>query len=845
VRPGENLLGLAQSPLWGLVRSAQSEYPDRLLLVDVDDRQSSGAALVDALRTGEPQLALRGGTVFAPRIARAGTDLLKVPAGIGQWRLHAGDRGTLEDLSLVPHPQAMDPLQAGQVRIGVRTAGLNFRDVMVTLGLVSFDSEAQKAVGGECAGVVLECGPGVKGLARGDRVMGMFSGLGSVLVADQRLLVQVPTDWSFAQAASMPVAFLTACYGLVDLAALQSEERLLIHAATGAVGIIAMQLARHLGAEVFGTASPAKWQTLRSLGVDDTHIASSRTLEFRERFLEQTDRRGMDVILDSLAGEFVDASLELLPNGGRFIEMGKTDIRDPQEITDRWPGVLYRAFDVFEAGPERMQEMLNELTELVESGALEPPPIEAWDVRRAPEALRFMSQARHIGKLVLSLPVNVEPEGTVLITGGTGTLGALLAGHLVREHGVRHLLLVSRSGERSDGVGELLAQLRGLGAEVGVAACDVSEREELARLLDSVPPEHPLCGVVHAAGVLDDGVVGSLTADSLDAVLAPKADAAWHLHELTERMDLSMFVLFSSAAGALGTPGQANYAAANAFLDALAAHRRALGLPGVSLAWGLWEEASSLTGDLREVDIGRMARSGMRALASEEGLRLFDHALETGESMVLPVALDLRALRTQARMGVLPPLFEDLVQVSARASDRKAGSLARRLAATPEPEREGVTLELVRAQVATVLGHSSAEAIDPKRTFKELGFDSLAAVELRNRLNAATGLRLSPTLVFDYPTPAVFTEYLLGEFDLGLTGQATAEAELDRFEDLLSEIASNDARRVKIAARLQTLLARLGDRASEDDLEGGGDIDFEAASDDEMFELIDGELGGV
>jgi acyl carrier protein len=350
---------------------------------------------------------------------------------------------------------------------------------------------------------------------------------------------------------------------------------------------------------------------------------------------------------------------------------------------------------------------------------------------------------------------------------------------------------------------------------------------------------------VHAAGVLDDGVVGSLTADSLDAVLAPKADAAWHLHELTERMDLSMFVLFSSAAGALGTPGQANYAAANAFLDALAAHRRALGLPGVSLAWGLWEEASSLTGDLREVDIGRMARSGMRALASEEGLRLFDHALETGESMVLPVALDLRALRTQARMGVLPPLFEDLVQVSARASDRKAGSLARRLAATPEPEREGVTLELVRAQVATVLGHSSAEAIDPKRTFKELGFDSLAAVELRNRLNAATGLRLSPTLVFDYPTPAVFTEYLLGEFDLGLTGQATAEAELDRFEDLLSEIASNDARRVKIAARLQTLLARLGDRASEDDLEGGGDIDFEAASDDEMFELIDGELGGV
>jgi acyl transferase domain-containing protein/NADP-dependent 3-hydroxy acid dehydrogenase YdfG len=365
---------------------------------------------------------------------------------------------------------------------------------------------------------------------------------------------------------------------------------------------------------------------------------------------------------------------------------------------------------------------------------------------------------------------------TVLITGGTGTLGAMLARHLVREHGVDRLLLVSRSGPRAEGAAELRAELEGLGASVEIAAGDVCARGDLEELLGAIPAAHPLGVVVHAAGTLEDGVIGSLSARGLREALAAKADGAWHLHELTGQLALRSFVLFSSAAGTFGNPGQGAYAAANTFLDALAAHRRAQGLPAVSLAWGLWERASGMTGGLSETDIARMARAGVGALGSEEGLRLFDRALGTGEALLLPIPLDFKVLRAHARLGVLSGLFGELVSVPKRRLGDEGRTLARRLAATPEPEREGVVLELVRAQVASVLGHASPEAIDTQRSFKDLGFDSLTAVELRNRLNAATGLRLPATLVFDYPSTAAIAEHLLGEISGVRLGAGVAGA---------------------------------------------------------------------
>ena len=518
---------------------------------------------------------------------------------------------------MVAAPEVLGELGVGEVRVGVRAAGLNFRDVLIALGMYP----GVAMVGGEGAGVVLEVGPGVEGLCVGDRVMGVLpGGFGPVSVTDHRLVVRVPEGWSFVQAASVPTVFLTAYYALVDLAGLGGGERVLVHAAAGGVGMAAVQLAGVLGAEVFGTASEGKWGALGGLGLDGAHIASSRSLGFGERFLEATGGGGVDVVLNSLAGEYVDASLGLLPGGGRFIEMGKTDVRDPEVVAELHPGVAYRAFELGEAGPERIQGMLGELVGLFERGALGLLPVRVWDVRRAREAFRFMSQARHVGKIVLTLPRVLDPGRSVLVTGGTGVLGGLVARHLVVEHGARSVVLASRRGPEAPGAERLRSELEGLGARVSVVACDVSDRGEVRELLEGVPGEFPLGAVVHAAGALDDGVIGSLSPERLDGVLAAKADAAWYLHELTSDLDLDAFVLFSSAAGTLGSPGQGNYAAANAFLDALAGYRCARGLAGTSIAWGLWEQESELSSSLGERGVARLARAGVLALSERGGV---------------------------------------------------------------------------------------------------------------------------------------------------------------------------------------------------------------------------------
>ncbi|MFF2120290.1 SDR family NAD(P)-dependent oxidoreductase [Kitasatospora sp. NPDC058184] len=758
--PGEAVTALACAPLWGLVRSAQSENPDRIVLVDLDGTAASAAALPAALATGEPQLALREGTVLAARLARAATSGALTPPAGEPWRLDTTGRGTLDNLVLAACPDTLEPLAPGHVRVALRAGGLNFRDVLNALGM--YPGQAG-LLGNEGAGVVLEVAGDVTALAPGDRVMGMFAGsFGTTAVTDHRLLVRIPRGWDFTEAASTPIVFLTAYYALKDLAGLRPGESVLVHAAAGGVGMAAVQLARHLGAEVYGTASQGKWDALRPLGLDDAHLAGSRTLDFGREFLAATGGRGVDVVLNALAGEFVDTSLGLLPRGGRFVEMGKTDIRDAEEVADRHPGVAYRAFELFEAGPERIAAMLAELVDLFEAGVLRPLPITTWDVRRSVDAFRYVSQARHTGKVVLTVPPAPDPDGTLLITGGTGTLGALLARHLVTEHGVRHLLLTSRTGPDAPGAAGLTAELRALGATVTVAACDAADRDRLAAVLADIPAAHPLTGVVHTAGVLDDGVIGSLTPERIDAVLRPKVDGALNLHELTLDRDLACFVLFSSAAGVLGGAGQGGYAAANTFLDALAQHRRARGLAGSALAWGLWEQRSSMTGHLDARDVERMSEGGMTPLGSELGMALYDAAALLDEPLLLPADLDLSARRGR---GPVPALLRGLLRAPARrkaeaVSGPSGSALTRRLAALPEADRTELLLDLVRGHAASVLGHGSAEAIDADRAFKDLGFDSLTAVELRNRLGTATGLRLPATLVFDHPSPTALGRHL-------------------------------------------------------------------------------------
>jgi polyketide synthase 12 len=618
-------------------------------------------------------------------------------------------------------------------------------------------------MGGEGAGIVTEVGPEVEDLAVGDRVMGgVAEPFGPIGVGDRQSLVPLPEDWSFAQGASVPLAFSTALYALADLADLKPGERVLIHAGAGGVGMAAVQLATHVGAEVFATASPRKWSVLEELGIDSDHLASSRDLGFREKFLAATDGGGVDVVLNALAGEYVDASLDLLPGGGRFIEMGKADVRDAEAIASARPGVAYRAFDLAEAGADRLSELLRETMELFEAEELHLEPITTWDIRRAVQAFRHLRDGRNIGKVVLTVPHAPDPEGTVLVTGGTGALGAVVARHLATAAEVGHLTLVSRRGPEAEGAAELRAELEEAGCEVSIAACDVADRAQLEEVIRSIPKDHPLTGVVHAAGVLDDATVETLEVVQLERVLRPKVDAAVHLHELTRRMDLSFFVLFSSGAATLGNPGQGNYSAANAFLDAFAQRRQAEGLAGQALGWGLWaqEQGSGMGGGLDDVAVKRLARVGIVPLTEEEGLQLFDAALRTGEPAVVPVHLNLATLRKFAQAGVLPPLLRRLVRASVRGGRSRERSLARRLEAMPEDEWGPAVLQTLRAEVAAVLGYDSAEMIDPQVEFKDLGFDSLAAVELYNRMCQTTAMRIPTTMGFDYPTPEAAAGYL-------------------------------------------------------------------------------------
>ncbi|MDT0447346.1 SDR family NAD(P)-dependent oxidoreductase [Streptomyces sp. DSM 41886] len=831
---------LSHAAVWGLVRAAQSENPGRFVLVESDQDIPDLPLITSAVATGEPQLRLRGGEVTVPRLVPLSSAETLLPPATADWHLAVrGTSGTLDDLALVPRADAEEPLGPDEVRVAVRAAGVNFRDVLLSIGMAAGD--LAPVLGGEAAGVVIETGSAVDGLAPGDRVFGVLTEcFGPIARGDHGAVVRMPDDWTFERAAGVPVVFLTAWMGLADLAGVGPGDTVLVHAGAGGVGMAAIQVARHLGAEVFATASPGKWHVLRELGLDDAHIASSRTLDFRDAFLATTGGRGVDVVLNSLAGEFLDASLDLMPRGGRFMEMGKSDIRDPETVAASHPGVRYRAFDLGDVSHARLGGWLREIVEQLERGVFRTLPVRTWDVRRSREAFRFISQARHVGKVVLSVPLDMDPEGTVLITGGTGTLGGLVARHLVERHGARHILLVGRRGNAAEGVAELVGDLKALGAEADVVACDVANREAVASLLATLPGGRPLTAVIHAAGVVDDGVIGSLSREQVDRVIRSKVDAALHLDELTAGMELSAFVLFSSIAGVLGGAGQANYAAANATLDALAERRYRRGLPAVSMAWGLWEQASGMTTKLGESDRQRALRGGVRAMPSAEALALFDAAREVGEARVVPARLDLKAIRSRAASEEIPGMLRALVRAPARRTAGEGSSapesdrLLRALAGVSAAERQQMLVDLVREQASLVLGHAGLEQIRADRPFREVGLDSLTGVELRNRLSAATRVRLAATTVFDYPTPEELAEHLLEE--IAPEGGDTADKR-DPFEEefrrALADIPMDTFRESGVMGILRRLTG-LGE-----DAEADGETKEQAAQSLETMDVAD------
>ncbi|WTH60615.1 SDR family NAD(P)-dependent oxidoreductase [Streptomyces sp. NBC_01546] len=447
------------------------------------------------------------------------------------------------------------------------------------------------------------------------------------------------------------------------------------------------------------------------------------------------------------------------------------------------------------------------------------------------------------GGEVPDAPAVFGPEGTVLVS-GAGALGALVARHLVTRHGVRSLVLASRKGPDAEGMADLVAELTEQGAGVSAVACDVSDRAQVESLLASVPAEHPLAGVVHTAGVLDDGVIAAQTPERLARVFAPKVDAVRHLDELTRGMDLDAFIVFSSASGVFGSAGQGNYGAANAFLDGLMAGRRAAGLPGQSLAWGLWEQATGMTAHLGGADQARASRGGVQAMTAAEGMELFDAAAASGEALLVPVNLDLRTLRTQAAAGAgVPHLMRGLVRAGrqvAQAASATDGGLVGRLAGLTVAEQEALLLDVVRTQVAVVLGHAGPESVRAEMAFKDTGFDSLTSVELRNRLREATGLKLPATLVFDYPTPLAIARYLRDELGTSDDVLSRVNAKIEDVESLITGLRLDQ--KSTIALRLQGLVARCNGVLEAADASTVAE-QLESASADEIFDFIDGEFG--
>jgi len=476
-----------------------------------------------------------------------------------------------------------------------------------------------------------------------------------------------------------------------------------------------------------------------------------------------------------------------------------------------------------------------------------------------------VSQARQIGKVVLTLPDGSDDVvlagsggglagGSVIVTGGTGMAGSAVAAHLVARYGVAHVVLASRAGADADGVGGLVSRLEAAGARVSVVACDVADRNAVAALVAGLDARHPLKGVFHAAGVIDDGLITSLTPERVDAVLRAKVDGAWNLHELTQHLDLPAFVMFSSMAGIVGSPGQGNYAAANSFLDGLAAHRRAHGLAGLSVAWGLWEQASAMTQHLADRDKARMSRVGLAPLATSQALQLLDDAMLADRALLVAAHLDAAGLSAS---GAVPPLLRELVTRPTRRlvadtdGAQSMSGLAARLRGLSPEQRHHQLVELVCTNAATVLGRPSTE-IDADLPFQDLGFDSLTAVELRNRLKTATGLTLSPALIFDYATPAALAAHVDGQLSSATTTAGTPSAEPDlvaRFDGIARELqtlanqpglTADD--KARLAARIQTVLTDLTAPPPAPNESPPADDPIATATESELFALLDDDV---
>jgi NADPH:quinone reductase-like Zn-dependent oxidoreductase/NADP-dependent 3-hydroxy acid dehydrogenase YdfG/acyl carrier protein len=811
----------AQAALWGFARSARLEHPELACVsVDLDPSgvRDNVSALADELtsRSHEDQVAYRGGSRLAARLVqgdgRALTDAPLAVPDAPSFRLSTTGRGVLDNLLL--EPQERRQPGAGEVEIEVEAAGVNFRDVLNALGMYPGDPGP---MGGECAGRVVSVGAGVTTLRVGDDVFCLAGGSFSrFVVAQERAVARRPAALTAVQASSLPLTFLTVYHGLHHLAGIKPGQRVLVHAAAGGVGLSAIQVARAAGAEVYGTAgSPEKQDYVRSLGVKA--VFSSRTADFEAGLMAATGGEGVDIVLNSLTGEFIPASLRVLRKGGTFLEIGKAEIWTGAQLAAVNPDVHYKPFDlgdVILTDLDRIASMFKDVLAGLAMGALGPLPVRVFDMTDARSAFRFMAQARHFGKIVLRAPRLKPDAGAFAITGGSGGLGLRVAQRLA-ERGTRHLVLAGRS-EPSAAVVAAVDEMRASGVSVGVVRADVGTADGVRAVLAAVDALGVrLSGIVHAAGVLDDGIIRDQTPERVDRVMSAKATGALLLDEMTRERSPEHFVLFSSVASLLGSPGQANYAAANAFLDGLAHRRHADGRPATSINWGAWAEI----GMAARVHGGaaRLEDSGFGTIAPDLGLTALDLAMsaDVAQVGVFPASWDKVLARFAS--GSEPAFLRTLAKETAhRSTGSEAGdsgaSLTSRLEAVPEAERNDLILAFVRQRVARVIGVENGDGLDPLVPFTNLGVDSLMAVEMRNALASSLGRQLPPSLIYDYPNISTLAAFVASELmGPSSSNQPAAKApgadEADKWEEAASRLDELSEREMAdlLAAQLGAL----------------------------------------
>jgi acyl transferase domain-containing protein/NADPH:quinone reductase-like Zn-dependent oxidoreductase/nucleoside-diphosphate-sugar epimerase/acyl carrier protein len=766
---------LAAGAVWGMGRVIVAELSDlNCGLYDVDPALTppEAAELLSielAAASPENQVSLRKAGRAGLRLRRTSKgESARHLDGAGETtapvQLEVGARGDFGQLRFVP--QRIEPPGPGEVQLRLLATAMNFRDVLNVLGLYPGDPGDP---GVECVGEIVAIGSGVESYNPGDRVLAIpRRGYCTYANAPVGMVFPCPPNLSVAEAATLLVAYLTAAYALRHVGGMARGHRVLIHAAAGGVGLAAVQLAQRAGAEIFATAgSPAKREYLRQLGVP--HVMDSRSLDFATLIRAVVGERGVDLVLNSLTGPAMTESLSLVGPGGVFLEIGKTEVFTPEQAQEINSGAKHHVIDLlapFQDSPELMQGLFADVVEGLATGSLRPLPHRSFALADVQEAFRYMAAARQIGKVVVvdrgsGAVRTIDPSGSYLITGGLGGLGLVAAEALAKE-GARHLILVSRRSPDGDAAVKI-KQIEALGARVSVASADVADRAQLeAVLAANLSPANPLRGVIHAAGVIDDGALAFQSEARFDQVMASKIDGAWHLHELTQKMPLDFFILFSSGAGLFGNPGQSSYGAASVFLDALATARHAAGLPALSIDWGPWSQVG-MAARMEEGKAKGWESRGLRAMTPDEGatvLRMLIDFDRAAKIAVLPLQSDFR--RQNAERPTISPFLTDLADAPAQApSSNDAARMAERLKRAAPPERLGVLIEIVSEIVVELFGLERSGRLAPDQNLTALGMDSLLAIQLSNRLKTAFAVALPATLAFQQPTVQDIGEYLL------------------------------------------------------------------------------------